>query len=186
MTKTEINEQDFDWIYSLIMKGAPRAVKKLSYKKLISHLHELEFYYVVPMDSNRLEDGIDLRYRFGHETGVQEFIVSLYLDNRTCSILEMMTALAIRCEEQFMSRKDELDNAGEWFWHMLESLELLDMTDNKYDESIVDQTIKRFLDREYEPDGRGGLFYIKGCEKDLRTIEIWYQLNWYLQSKCKF
>ena len=40
--------------------------------------------------------------------------------------------------------------------------------------------MKRFLERRYRRDGRGGLFYVKGCKKDLRSIEIWYQMNLYM------
>ena len=45
-----------------------------------------------------------------------------------------------------------------------------------------DDVIKRFLDRDYEPNGKGGLFTIKNCRQDLRKVEIWYQLCWYLDS----
>lgn len=35
--------------------------------KLLRHLHNIDFQYMLPMDGNRAEDGIDLRYRFGYE-----------------------------------------------------------------------------------------------------------------------
>ena len=38
------------------------------------------------------------------------------------------------------------------------------------------------MNREYEPNGKGGLFTIRGCEEDLTEVEIWYQLNWYLNT----
>lgn len=186
MTRTEINTLYFDWMYALVMNGAPKDVKKLSYKKLLLHLRELEFYYIMPMDGNRLEDGIDLRYRFGREHGIQDPIVTTYLDDRTCSVLEMMVALAIRCEEQFMSRSEKDNRPGEWFWVMVRSLGLDHMNDRNFDISFVDSAIDLFLTREYEPDGSGGLFRIEGCQKDLRNVEIWYQLNWYLQEYYNF
>ena len=51
-----------------------------------------------------------------------------------------------------------------------------------FDAEFVDDVIARFLNREYEPDGKGGLFTIKNCNHDLRTVEIWRQLSWYLGS----
>ena len=42
--------------------------------------------------------------------------------------------------------------------------------------------VRRFMDGKYKPNGKGGLFTIPSCERDLRTVEIWYQMNWYLNS----
>ena len=56
------------------------------------------------------------------------------------------------------------------------------MTDSKFDRDFVDDVIARFLNREYEPDGKGGLFTVKNCSNDMRKVEIWSQLSWYLGS----
>ena len=40
-----------------------------SYRRLFYKLHDTEFAYTIPMDGNRAEDGIELRYRFGREQG---------------------------------------------------------------------------------------------------------------------
>lgn len=74
------------------------------------------------------------------------------------------------------------DRAGQWFWGMVHSLGLSPMIDPKFDRQFVDDVITRFLNREYEPDGNGGLFTIRHCAHDLRTVEIWWQLSWYLDS----
>ena len=65
---------------------------------------------------------------------------------------------------------------------MLHNLGLDSMTDDRFDVRYVEAVILRFLNREYEPDGTGGLFKIKNCKYDLRDVEIWYQLNWYLDN----
>lgn len=51
-----------------------------------------------------------------------------------------------------------------------------------FDERYADKVITRFLNREYEPNGAGGLFRIKDCPYDLRSVEIWYQMCWYFDS----
>ena len=43
-------------------------------------------------------------------------MISAYLDNKTCSVLEMMIALAIRCEEHIMDDPDVGNRTGQWFW----------------------------------------------------------------------
>ena len=63
---------------------------------------------------------------------------------------------------------------------MIVNLGLGSMYDKKYDPVYIDEVIETFLLREYEPDGTGGLFTIKDCERDLRDEEIWTQLSWYL------
>ena len=65
---------------------------------------------------------------------------------------------------------------------MIVNLGLGSMTDNRYEAYVVDDILDRFLDREYEPDGKGGLFTIRGCKHDLRKVEIWYQTCWYLNT----
>ena len=97
-----------------------------------------------------------------------------------CSVLEMMIALAIRCEETIMDNPLYGDRTAQWFWRMMSNLGLGLMTDDIYDRDLVKQKIDRFLNREYDPDGKGGLFYIRGCAEDLRNVEIWAQLCWYL------
>ena len=45
----------------------------------------------------------------------------------------------------------------------------------------AEQVIFRFLDRNYQRDGSGGLFIVHG-HGDLRNVEIWYQMLWYLND----
>ena len=56
------------------------------------------------------------------------------------------------------------------------------MVDERYDRRYVDTVISRFLNRDYEPNGRGGLFTVRNRKEDLREVEIWYQLQWFLDN----
>ena len=170
----------FDWMYNLVCDGAYNNGR--SYRKLLSHLHNREFYYTIDMDGNRAADGIDLRYRFAYEHNYDYAAIAHYLDNRECSVLEMMVALAIRCEEDYMGDPDVGNRTGRWFFAMLESLGLVMMTDSVFEEDVVDFVIDRFLRHEYERNGKGGLFTLKNRRRDMRTAEIWYQMCWYLDD----
>lgn len=143
---------------------------RVSFRKLLIYLHQTEFRYSIRKDGNRAEDGIDLRGRYGEIT------------DDPCSVLEMMVALAIRCEEEIMDDPKFGNRTGQWFWGMINNLGLGSMSDDRFDRKYVDEVITRFLDRDYEPDGKGGLFTVKDCEYDLRDYEIWYQLCWYLDN----
>jgi hypothetical protein len=94
----------------------------------------------------------------------------------------MMIALAIRCEDQIMDDPDLGNQTDRWFWDMIDSLGLSGMTDRKYTSTVVSEVIDTFLNRKYERDGRGGLFTVEDCERDLRSVEIWYQLHRYLRD----
>lgn len=149
----------------------------------MTYLHETPFRYSIPMDCNRAEDGIDLRYRFaitqGYEDHVDEIIDIL---DGPCSLLEMMIALALRCEETIMDDPNIGDRTGQWFWGMIINMGLGSMYDVRFDERLVRDVVDKFLNREYEPNGEGGLFTIHSCDFDMRDMEIWHQLCYYLDS----
>lgn len=180
MTKNELNKEYFEWMYQLVCNE--RYPKRISYRKLLTHLHDIEFTYIIGMDGNRAEDGIDLRYRFGYERQYSRSMIATYLDDRPCSVLEMLTALAIRCEEHIMDDPDIGNRTGQWFWNMISNLGLSSLNDTRFDSEYLNRVITRFLNREYKRNGEGGLFTVKNCKHDLRTVEIWYQMCWYLDD----
>jgi hypothetical protein len=152
----------------------------ISYRRLLSHLHSTPFIFSIPHDANRAEDGTDLRYRYSLIQGYDE--VPEELDIGPCTVLEMMLALSLRCEETIMDDPRYGNRNRQWFWAMIANLGLNGMTDDRYDGYLVDEILERFLMRQYEPDGTGGLFRLRDCKYDLRKIEIWCQLMWYLNT----
>lgn len=93
-----------------------------------------------------------------------------------------MIALAVRCEEHIMDDPDIGDRTGQWFWNMIVSLGLGSMTDERFDGEYVDEVVDIFLNREYERNGEGGLFTVNDTDRDMRNVEIWYQMHWYLNE----
>lgn len=181
MTEKELNEEYFNWMCQLVCDKRWRN-RGLSYRMLLRQLHAIDFQYAMPMDGNRAEDGVDLRYRFGYEKGYQCSLIAIDLDNHPCSVLEMLIALAFRCEEHIMADPDVGNRMGQWFWGMIVSLGLASMTDLRFDPTYTENVIFRFMEREYDRNGSGGLFTINDCKYDLRNVEIWWQMNWYLDS----
>lgn len=182
MTRDKLINEYFEWLYQQVYDR--RYCRRGTYRRLLSRLHDIEFTYLIPLDGNRAEDGVNLRYRFGYEHNYSDTMIATYLDDRACSVLEMMFALAYRCEDHIMD-SDAGNRTGEWFWSMIESLGLNTMIDTDFDRAYVDTTIDILLSREYESDGRGGLFTIRHPKRDLRFVEIWYQMCWYLDEVLK-
>ena len=177
MRKDEILNEYFEWLYQLVC--GDRYSNAISYKKLLAYLHRTEFTYLLSKDKNRAADGVDLRYRFSKER--YHGHVPSCLDG-PCSILEMMVALAIRCEETIMDDPKIGDRTSQWFWGMVTNMGLGYMSDNRFDEYAAKEIIDRFLNRDYSQNGRGGLFTVRNCEYDLTNIEIWTQMLWFLDS----
>lgn len=128
----------------------------------------------VPMDKNRMYDGLELRENFIQETGRyrHKFI------SDECSVLEMIVALSIRCEETIMGDNIS-NNSYKWFWKMLEMMGIKD----SHDEMFIQSRIDNLINRTYDYDGRNGcLFIINSPRKRLPEVEIWYQMAWYLNN----
>ena len=167
----EISNRYFEWIVDLVGNGE-------SYRRLLTRLHQIEFIFLIPKDENRAKDGIDLRYRFALDSRMMD--AEDYLDE-PCSVLEMMVALAIRCEH-IMADPAKGDRTAQWFWEMVSNLGLGGQYDSNYNEWLINDCITRFLEREYDRDGKGGLFRIRRWNRDAREAEIWHQLMAYLNT----
>lgn len=175
----KIETQYFDWLCDKVLSDN----LNMKYYKLMDRLHNFDFVPLLRMDENREHDGKQLRYRFGLENDIPRSVINQSLDTRDiASVLEMMIALSIRCEETIMTDDDYGDRTGNWFWNMIVSLGLGIMNDSRFDDNYVSLVLDDFVNRQYKRNGEGGLFTIDGINRDMRNVEIWYQMCWYLDS----
>ena len=179
MSIENLEHEYLDWMYNIV---CDENYKRIQYRYLFRYLYDTDFDYLMPMDGNRAEEGINLRYRFGRENGYSDAIIASYLDVKDCSVLEMMIALAIRCEEQIMDNDEYGNRVGQWFWEMVVCLGLGDMTDDEFNPSKVGHRLYIFINRLYEKNGRGGLFEVNDPSIDMRSYDIWYQMNFHLRE----
>lgn len=176
---SNIRDIYFGWLCSLIRPSIG------SYNLLLGYLDRVNFNYTIPPDANREEDGINLRYRFGQECGYDDVTVCNFLDNKPCSMLEMMVALAIRCED-IMEDLDVGVQYSRWFCAMLTSSRLAELTDNQFDAVIANSIIEHLESRTYCSNGVGGLFTTRNPSIDMRALEIWDQMSVYLNENYSF
>jgi len=169
-----VKDEYFDWMCE--------QVNAKDYNKLLSLLNDEVFYYTLPLDDNRLLDGIELRYAFGDECGVPKTVIDEVFYNDKCSVLEMILGLAMRIENTIMSDWDFGDRTQIWFWMMIKSLGLYEMTDSEFDVRYCMDVVDTFLKREYDPDGSGGLFHLPNINEDMRKIDIWFQMCMYFDN----
>lgn len=169
-----IKKTYFEWLCNLVDTDRHSVS---DYHDLLVCLRHVEFRYILPMDENRYEDGVDLRLRFGYEENYyKNDLLRIMLEK--CSVLEMMVALALRCEENIMADPEYGDRTGVWFWDCIESLGLIHMTNDNFDEGYVRFVLDRFMDRNYDYNGKGGLVTLDNPPRDMREVEIWAQMMW--------
>ena len=179
--KTDVRHLYFDWLIHAIWDENGWKVK--THRKLLKKMNNFLFMIKIPNDVYRVNDGIDIRWRFAWESGHlgDNLICSSFGDDE-CSVLEMMIALAFRANESMANQNGE-PTVQHIFWDMVKNLGLLGETDNMYDEENVSYMLKRFNERLYQQNGKGGLFYFPYNDTDdMRKIEIWDQLCWYVNE----
>lgn len=148
-----------------------------THKRLLIELHMTEFQPLIPNDDNRCEDGKQLRVRFEDEEGRQPALSFSQFEQ--CTVLEMLIGLSLRLEFETMSSRWE-KTPSEWFWILLDNLDLEWCDDDSFDQKEVASKIRTFVERHYKSDGSGGIFPLKKPRKDQRRIEIWYQMSAYI------
>ena len=178
----EMENEYFEWMYHIVCNSNNKQYNKVSYRKLLTYLNNFDFVPLTHLDGNRYADGIDFRYCFGYEHEYPNNEIKLYLDTKNCSMLEMMVALAYRVESQIMTNPMYGDRTGQWFWSMIVSLGLGQMTDDKFNPEQCKIILDRFNRKEYEPNGKGGLFTLENPPDDVRNVDIWCQFSWYLNE----
>lgn len=167
----------FEWLSGL----AGVVQERGTYWCLFGKLYSKEFYGLVPNDDNRSIDGQQMRKTFIDE--YMPFDDDTVAIDGPCRVLEMLIALAIRCEVHVMMDPEKGNRTKQWFWIMINNLGFGDFTDLEYSNQIstnIDENLDILLERKYDTDGLGGLFPLQHPFGDQTEVEIWYQLNQYL------
>lgn len=168
-----------DLYYEWLLEGINDS-KVDDHTKLLNYLYNTPFYVSrnVEMDNSRIRDGLDLRYVYlDNKISSIPFNTRFTLD---VSILEVLIALALKCENQIMYDPDMGNRVPVWFWLFLDNLGLLYFTDSNWDEELVSRMIFMWMNREYDYTGQGGLFPLREPGEDQRYVHLWNQLNAYI------
>lgn len=162
--------------------------KRKNYSLLMTKLHKIPFIFLINMDQNRAEDGLYFRKIYEKNTGKSTSIFKSL--RRDCSVLEMLVALSIRIENEYIG--DPKHPHPEYiFWEMIKNLMdqgegISHCTDKNFDEKYVDFKVEMWMTRAFNKDGKGSIFPLKKTKKDQRKVEIWSQMNEYLSEKYEF
>lgn len=177
----KIRADYFQWLCDLA--GVERSGQ--SYWFLFKDLHSIEFFAILERDNNRGEDGKKLREEYLEETCCGSIPM-----RGPCTVLEMMVAMARRMDD-IMYDNQYGSRLQHWFWKLIENLGLEDCGDGEEYVALnrkrdVQDTIYIMLERKYTKWGHGGLFPLpttKGYIPDQRKVELWYQMQRWLQEE---
>jgi len=135
---------------------------------------ELVWMPPVPLDGDRIDDGLELRTEFLLAADAPRFISPDGFG--ACSFLEMLVALSRRLA--FLAGND----APGWAWQLVVNLELHKMSDplGRVRSERAGEILDRVIWRHYNPDGTGGLFPLAWPERDQKEVELWYQMAAYV------
>jgi len=150
------------------------------YSKLLRYLRSKQFYYSVPNDANRAEDGKHLRREY---LSSGKFLSTDAFDDEPCSVLEMIIALAERLSRDIMP--DYGYPTSYWFWQMIANLGLDFYTNDAFNVEEIDEIVKNWLDRSYQKILKSGKILVKSGKIDRKFVEkteIWYQMMTWLDE----
>lgn len=172
-TNGDLKEEYLRWLESQLKDEL--SPQTTSLWGLTNVLAEREFEQKVPMDDNRIQDGLDLRYYYATEVSPTS---SARLDRLLgpVSFLEVLIGLSRRMAFQAGG------SPGGWAWVLLGNLELQKMTDplTRVKQVKIERVMETVINRSYSPDGRGGFFPLAWPDEDQTRVELWYQLHAYI------
>lgn len=172
-----LDELYFEWLYgqvcSVRLKNPAR-----TYWHLFNILFRKEFFWLIPNDDNRVQDGKDLRYECLREKGIDPEDIDQDWLHLGCSMLEMFVAISR------MAAFETGAEPSEWFWEILENLDLSQYNDKEHiPRERVEDILDRVIFRTYSRNGSGGLFPLKRARENQRDVELWYQLCAYILER---
>jgi hypothetical protein len=143
-------------------------------------MHQVEFTPLIPFDENRASVASGLRHEFQQIAGCLSPDESQDLMSPKISVFEVLIGLAGQADSQIPL------TVPVWFHIFIENLGLDAYTDeNTRGRSSfhVEKIIHRFNNREYRPNGRGGIFPMRSPRHDQREVELWYQMGEYMTEE---
>jgi hypothetical protein len=179
MNLEPLDELYFQWLYTQVASSRLKNPARTHWS-LTKQLHTTEFFGNLPNDENRVYEGKELRLEF-LEMNPAVVPDTIWLEEGV-SFLEMLIALSRR-----LSFADERASSAEWFWRLLNNVDLKDITDSEYASrppavihGYINEVLQTLNDRKYDYNGRGGLFPLRETDVDQRHVELWYQMQYYL------
>ena len=147
-----------------------------TYSLLFNTLYSLEYVPLLMMDQNREHDALEMRKQVCG-------ILHTRPSHAPCSFLEFLAALSFRMH--YICDAPNEWRVKEFFWRLLSNLGLNLFRNDTWslgDEERIKDIVTRVNQRTFDSDGAGGLFPMAAPKQNQRNLEVWYQMNQYIQD----
>lgn len=145
-----------------------------NYEEMLLYvLYNTIFISLVEKDINRVEDGLEFRNNF-YNTRFEPSLTP-------ASVLEVIMGVAYRLSI-LLHNETHYDETERWFWVLIDNLDLQESPENT--EDLILSKVNRFIYREYNKNGKGGLFPLKYNIRniDQSAADIWTQMNVWIEE----
>lgn len=149
-------------------------------------VYSYPFRWFIPNDDNRGIDGLSIRSNWYQANAPGWLEPTGY-----CSMFEMVLALAKRMEDDILYDPACGDRTAEWFWLMMANCGVADIcrsvsnAHGEFDDgtrNAVIDAMDGIVYKETNERGWGGLFPLMNPAEDQRMVEIWDQMQAYLNE----
>lgn len=152
------------------------------YCLLLDILFNIPFKSHIDMDNNRIEDAYYMRKEYLSDDIFRRIDGSIIKD-RYISVFEVLFALSKRMENDILcDPMEEIDHSADHFWLFLRNLGVEKYSNGRINEAEIRYKVEKWVNRDYEKDGTGSIFPVKGSKIDMRKVEIWQQMSIYIME----
>ena len=161
------NEKAYhDWLLDVIAIDSPPAENHNELTdSIIEMMWNIPFRPLMELDENRISDVYNIRDIYGWD----------YVSKEP-SVLEILVTMAINCEDEIMTNDEYGNRTYIWFWSMYDNLGLDQVESLEEAEDIIFD----FMDRSYDSQGHGSIFYTRYHNRDFRELDLWWQMQMWL------
>lgn len=163
-----------------------------SYYNLLGMMYETPFEVRIDNDINRAVDGNEFKGAYildiyDYKTKINKVFPTG--PERKCSILEMIMGISKRMAFELAEDESEDCDFYKYFWEIIENLGLKQYDDNQFGDSLarckieIREILNKLNERKYKKSGEGGMFPLLFAEKNQKKVEIWYQMQAYINEK---
>lgn len=143
---------------------------------VLSYLFKKEYVWYTDLNATQAMSSMDLRERFDPDNADEA------KEERPCSVLELLVALAVDIEENICGVYGH-ENPARWFWEWLNNLGIDDRcTGRGYSKDYLDQCIDDWLEGDITRSGKRSPFPIKRKGVDQRKKTLWMQCMAYVNE----
>ena len=165
-----------------------------SYYNLLGMMYETPFEVKIDNDINRAVDGNEFKGAYILDVYVAEEQKNIDFNisaEQNCSILEMIMGISKRMAFELAEDESEDFDFYRYFWEILENLGLKQYDDVQFGDNFVRckieirEILNKLNERKYKKSGEGGMFPLLFAEKNQKKVEIWYQMQAYINEKYR-